>query len=328
MARKPLKPKAQKKKRKGGLSAESRANKKRLLKIYGKISREFTAINKTLPKQKPVDVRAIPPQDIDEQLFYDLDSLYEKLPDGAMYRFNGGSLGSTPIEPKGGYIGRIPYKERRRIISEYIYPKFKDKKLKELRVEEIRSEIKKYLPNPLAEKARQYRLFTELREKVRENFPTDSPFPSWVGVVKVLPNKSDDGKPDSYFVEYVLFDRDGEPFPDDFDTEDIITTKVALTKEQEEERLKRVKKAIAERKKLKKEPKEETPPKPKETKAKTPKPKAKKESPDEVKLRLAEMRTSEINMLKGLLEQGAIDKETFVSLLKEVYSKYEKGGLI
>ena len=143
-----------------------------------------------------------------------------------------------------------------------------------------------------------------------------------------MPNKTDDGKPDSYFVEYVLFDRDGEPFPDDFDTEDIITTKVALTKEQEEERLKRVKKAISERKKLKKEPKEITPPKPKETKAKTPKPKAKKESPDEVKLRLAEMRTSEINMLKGLLEQGAIDKETFVSLLKEVYSKYEKGGLI
>jgi len=328
MARKPIKPKAQKKKRKGGLSAESRANKTRLLKIYGKISREFTAINKTLPKQKPVDVRAIPPQDIEEEPFYDMDLQYERLPDGAMYRFNGGSLGSTPIEPKGGYVGRIPYKERRRIISEYIYPKFKDKKLKELRVEEIRSEIKKFLPNPTAEKARQYRLFTELREVVRDYYGNVSPVATWVGVIKVLPNREDDGKPDSYFVEYVLFDENGEPVPTDFDTEDIITTKVGLTKEQEEERLKRVKKAIAERKKLKKEAKEEIPPKPKETKPKTPKPKAKKESPDEVKLRLAEMRTSEINMLKGLLEQGLIDKETFVSLLKEVYSKYEKGGLI
>jgi hypothetical protein len=328
MARKPIKPKAQKKKRKGGLSAESRANKTRLLKIYGKISREFTAINKTLPKQKPVDVRAIPPQDIEEEPFYDMDLQYERLPDGAMYRFNGGSLGSTPIEPKGGYVGRIPYKERRRIISEFIYPKFKDKKLKELRVEEIRSEIKKFLPNPTAEKARQYRLFTELREVVRDYYGNVSPVATWVGVIKVLPNREDDGKPDSYFVEYVLFDENGEPVPTDFDTEDIITTKVGLTKEQEEERLKRVKKAIAERKKLKKEAKEETPPKPKETKPKTPKPKAKKESPDEVKLRLAEMRTSEINMLKGLLEQGLIDKDTFVTLLKEVYSKYEKGGLI
>ena len=302
--------------------------KKRLLKIYGKISREFTAINKTLPKQKPVDVRAIPPQDIEEEPFYDMDLQYERLPDGAMYRFNGGNLGSTPIEPKGGYVGRIPYKERRRIISEYIYPKFKDKKLKELRVEEIRSEIKKFLPNPTAEKARQYRLFTELREVVRDYYGNVSPVATWVGVIKVLPNREDDGKPDSYFVEYVLFDENGEPVPTDFDTEDIITTKVGLTKEQEEERLKRVKKAVSERKKLKKEAKEETPPKPKETKPKTPKPKAKKESPDEVKLRLAEMRTSEINMLKGLLEQGLIDKETFVSLLKEVYSKYEKGGLI
>jgi hypothetical protein len=330
MARTPNKPKAQKKKRKGRLSAESRANKQRLLKIYGKISREFTAINKTLPKQKVVDARSIPPQDIEEEPFYDMDLLYEQLPDGTMYRFNAGEFGQTPIEPKGGYLGKIPYKERRRIISEYIYPKFKDKKLKELRVEEIRAEIRRFLPNPVAQKAKQYRTFTEIREVIRENFGNISPVPTFVGVVKVLPNKTDDGKPDSYYVDFILFDDGGEPVPFDFDPNEIITTKVALSKEEQEERIKRVKRAVSERKKLKKEAKESKPKeeKPKETKPKTPKPKAKKETQDEVKLRLAEMRASEIAKLESWLAQGIIDQPTFVQLLKEIYSKYEKGGLI
>lgn len=329
MARTPNKPKAQKKKRKGRLSAESRANKQRLLKIYGKISREFTAINKTLPKQKVVDARSIPPQDIEEEPFYDMDLLYEQLPDGAMYRFNAGEVGETPIEPKGGYIGKIPYKERRRIISEYIYPKFKDRKLREVKVEEIREEIKRFLPNPISQKEKQYRTFIELREKIRTEVGNDS-VATFVGVVKVLPNKTDDGKPDSYFVDFILFDKDGEPLPKDYDPNEIITTKVALSKEEQEERTKRVKRAVSERKKLKKEAKEIKPKqeKPKETKPKTPKPKAKKETQDEVKLRLAEMRASEINKLESWLAQGIIDQPTFVQLLKEIYSKYEKGGLI
>jgi replication initiation and membrane attachment protein DnaB len=132
------------------------------------------------------------------------------------------------------------------------------------------------------------------------------------------------------FVDFILFDKEGEPLPKDYDPNEIITTKVALSKEEQEERIKRVKRAVSERKKLKKEAKESKPKeeKPKETKPKTPKPKAKKETQDEVKLRLAEMRTSEIAKLESWLAQGIIDQPTFVQLLKEIYSKYEKGGLI
>lgn len=289
-------------------------------KIYWKISREFTILNSALPDFEFFDARKIPDSDIGEQDYYEITNMVNYLPDGTLYRVNAGEIGQTNIMVKGGFKGKIPYKYRLQIISQYIYPLFKDKSLREVHVGDIRNEIKKHLPNPVSERAKQEILVTKLRERIREVYDNPSPPPTFTGVVFQIPNTKS-GKASSYFVDFILFDRESNPVPKDYNPDDIITDKVKMTKEEQTQRADRIKEAEILRKRLKpQKQKEDKEPKPKQPK------KESKEELEKMRIVRNEQRNKALELLRKDYDDGLYSKEEYRQEREKIMNKYEFGG--
>jgi hypothetical protein len=126
------------------------------------------------------------------------------------------------------------------------------------------------------------------------------------GVVKTKPNRKNNGNPDNYFVEYVLYIND-EPEADDTPTDYDLPNK-------EQKKVEKVKDYLSEKfKQLEKE----------KRKRKRARKKAEPKKPSETKKQTAEKVRTAVNALKSLLKLGVITKQEFEQQ-KETLMKFKK----
>lgn len=135
--------------------------------------------------------------------------------------------------------------------------------------------------------------------------------PYFSGSVNVVPNKKDDGKTCSYFIDYMLYDKDGNAVGV-VDTSEIIIKPSVEETEQEREAKIRQRRAQEKKREIAMEAK----------KKKRPDVKPKKK-PIEVRDRVAEMK-----MVESMYKEGSIDKETLAKLLEAIVTSKKYGGKV
>lgn len=203
----------------------------------------------------------------------------------------------------------------------------------------------------------------QIIENIRSSFENKSG-PEWVGEPMVRPGKTDDGDPDSYFVQFYLVDEMGNPFPTsvsyesaEFDiAEPSPDEKRKRRKEvdQKEEDLEKIRKDLAKQKEQRKRKRpdqkekiEPEPPAPVPGKAKAKKPsKTKPEKPQKPEPkesaaekraknveRILDIQKNELKDLENLFRDGLLTKKEFLDERRAVMAqtskaldKFEKGG--
>lgn len=304
--------------------------------VYGSLSKILTKINNELPKADKIgNVFKIPVARLIDIDWSDIgEFIVSYLPDNIFFQVSAGEFGSTDILQTGGIQGRIPIQERRKLLKEKIYPKFKG-----------------YNPNRLPQ-TKIKKIFEEYRQQRRvERFTYDSEirpivdnirnfvnsisgqaggvYPVFNGYVKLKPNKKENRKkPENYFIDFVLF-VNGEP------TEDIGNflkfRRTALT-EQEKEDENRRKKAFRQREGLGKKKKEPALKKV-EPQIQMPTQKAEPQEPTQMSIsfsdaearRLAELNKA-LDRIRKDFDDKLISKKQYQERTSKIYEKFEKGG--
>jgi hypothetical protein len=147
------------------------------------------------------------------------------------------------------------------------------------------------------------KIIETVRQELAEN---KSGMAYFNGVVKTKPNRKNNGNPDNYFVEYVLYIND-EPEADDTPTDYDLPNK-------EQKKVEKVKDYLSEKfKQLEKE----------KRKRKRARKKAEPKKPSETKKQTAEKVRTAVNALKSLLKLGVITKQEFEQQ-KETLMKFKK----
>ena len=166
----------------------------------------------------------------------------------------------------------------------------------------------------------------DIVEMLREHTGNKSSATYFEGKLKVTPSGKDDGKPCSYFIDYVLF-LDDVPIADDTE----IDRPVDVEQEEETTRKRRLKEADRKARQRKidrvKKAKKRKLPKAVKPPVKKKKKKGKKKKGRVVKMPEARNRVAEMREAKEFYKEGLIDKKTLRELLLEI-AKKKDGGIV
>ena len=313
---------------------QSKLKRVRGLKRWNKVVKMVGEVMKSLPsiQYSFANVFDIPEEILTSVDWYDLDSSVEKLPVPVYFQVRGSQYGQLPLRTTGAdnLIVTINYQQRRKFTSEFVYPELKtinpskitrkkitdlvQKNIGSLRANSVDTESKEWL-NDLQG------FFKQTNDNIRtaiENGGGSQFF--WEGLIQKFEDKNGKNNQD-YYIDFVLFQEDipledlGEIIPFPSDSVGKPSIKIDYSKERKKSKEIGKKLGVKPTKELKKL-------------QKTSKKDFDTPSAEKDKKELAQLRKEEIAMITDLFKMKAISKKQLQELIKEIYKKYGKGGIV